>query len=119
VRGSTGCRLLGSWTSSKPEAPNCQACGRIGDVKTKMKRRRKLERSQGLTFMRLACLANAGARLSAKFEDGAIEVIGNLYGSLKKVKHMEAALMFHLAARIQMDFDLIIKIIIAHLIYSK
>jgi hypothetical protein len=84
-----------------------------------MKGRRKLERSQGLTFMHFECLANAGGRLSAEFEDGAIEVIGNLYGSLKKVKHMEAALMFHLAARIQMDFDLIIKIIIAHLIYSK
>jgi len=119
VRGSTGCRLLGSWTGSKPEAPRCQARGRIGDVKTKMKGRRKLERSQGLTFMHFECLANAGGRLSAEFEDGAIEVIGNLYGSLKKVKHMEAALMFHLAARIQMDFDLIIKIIIAHLIYSK
>jgi len=119
VRGSTGCRLLGSWTSSKPEAPNCQARGRIGDVKTKMKRRRKLERSQELTFMRLKCLANAGGRLSAKFEEGAVEVIGNLYGPLKKVKHMEATLIFHLAARIQMDFNLIIKIIIAHLIYSK
>jgi len=91
----------------------------MGEVKTKMKRRRKLERSQDLTFMHLECLANAGGWLSTEFEEGAVEVIGNLYGPLKKVKHMEATLIFHLAARIQMDFNLIIKIIIAHLIYSK
>jgi len=68
VRGSTGCRLLGSWTGSKPEAPNCQARGRIGEVNPKMKRRRKLERSQDLAFMHLACLATTCGLLSAEFE---------------------------------------------------
>ena len=69
--------------------------------------------------MHLECLANAGGWLSAEFEEGAVEVIGNLYGSLKMVKRINAALIFRLAARIQMDFNLIINIIIAHLIYSK
>jgi hypothetical protein len=68
VRGSTGCRLLGSWTSSKLEAPNCQARGKIGEVKPKMKRRKKLERSQDLALMHLAYLATACGWLSAEFE---------------------------------------------------